>query len=85
MPRLLCSSLGEQEWEVRERKSQGDGGNRTLSNQAAKGRQCPVRLGNGGGGQGAFCERAHSVWERQAMRMKGVREEARGSEDHKVG
>lgn len=60
MPGLLCSSLGGQEWEVRERKSQGDGGNRTLSNQAAKGRQCPVCLGNGGGGGG----REHSVSER---------------------
>lgn len=31
---------------VSERKSQGDGGKRALSKQAAKSGQCPVRLGS---------------------------------------
>lgn len=34
-----------------ERKSQGDGGNWVLSNQAAKGGLCPVRLGSQEGGE----------------------------------
>lgn len=33
------------------RKNQGDGGNQALSNQAAKGGQCPVCLGSQRGGE----------------------------------
>lgn len=68
------------------RKSQGDGGNWAPSNQAAKGGQCPVHLGSQWGrGWGEHPMRAHSVWERKPMCMKGVREEGKGSEDHEVG